>query len=134
MRVLILIAALLSLSVGPRAGEPQSLVLVGLKAVTGGPDGIAFDTPIESDVPEISGRSLGQVFRDASPLFSPIEGLPDALWNGQSCSGCHQWSREALCDQGMFYVQNSGSAARKEHPFGGAYKLALEGWAKGGCR
>jgi hypothetical protein len=69
-----------------------------------------------------------------SPLYSPIEGLPEELWKTQTCSSCHAWTREALCTQGKTYVTAADdSAVSKDHPFGGVFKRGLKGWAAADC-
>ena len=62
------------------------------------------------------------------------DGLDDAAWKGQTCSTCHQWTKEALCDQGKFYVKEGEARTQsKQHPLGGAFKLALFRWAQADC-
>jgi uncharacterized caspase-like protein len=95
---------------------------------------IRFDTPLISDTPAVHGKSIEMLIL-GSPLYSPIEGLPEALWKEAVCSDCHGWTKEALCDQGMVYtgIQQSKSLT-KEHPYGGAMKAALRTFAVEGCR
>ena len=72
---------------------------------------------------------------DLSPMFPPIEGLPESYWKEQTCSACHQWNRERLCDQGNTYLSlNMQRSLSKQHPFGGALKRTLKSWAAGGCQ
>lgn len=95
---------------------------------------VLFDRPLEHGVPEIVGKTLLQVTR-ASPLFPPIDGLPEAMWKGQSCSNCHSWTREALCEQASFYLgENASRSLQKRHPFGGSFKRNLRHWAANDCR
>lgn len=83
---------------------------------------------------QVRGKTIEQLVA-GSPQFPPIEGLPDELWKDQSCSNCHQWTPEALCDQAQTYVKRpaAGNVA-KQHPFGGGLKVNLRRWAMGGCQ
>ncbi len=96
---------------------------------------VFFDRPLEHGVPEIVGKTIMEV-ATSSPLFSPIDGLPEEMWKNQTCSNCHQWTRDDLCAQAKFYNNDGGTARalRKEHPFGGTFKRNLRVWADGGCR
>ena len=95
---------------------------------------VFFDQPLQHGVPEIVGRTIMQV-TEQSPLFPPIEGLPEAMWKSQTCSNCHQWTRDALCAQGSTYLKESGTRAlKKEHPFGGSFKRNLRSWARADCQ
>ncbi|MBB95318.1 MAG: peptidase C14, caspase catalytic subunit p20 [Rhodobacteraceae bacterium] len=95
---------------------------------------IAFGDPLVSDVSQLSGRSISQVIR-GSPVYPPIAGLPEAVWQNKSCSNCHQWTEAALCEQASRYlVAQAERSLDKPHPFGGAFKQALRDWASGGCR
>ena len=70
-----------------------------------------------------------------SPQFPPIDGLPEELWKDQTCSSCHQWTPETLCDQAQTYVKRPAAGnVTKEHPFGGGLKVNLRRWALGGCQ
>lgn len=81
----------------------------------------------------ILGKTIAELVR-GSPHFPPIEGLPEALWKDQTCSGCHQWTPEALCVQAQTYAANPSSASvEKSHPYGGDFKVNLRYWAEGGC-
>lgn len=94
---------------------------------------IAFDTPLVSQLPEINGRTIAELI-DGSPLFPPIEGIPDELWKGQACSNCHNWSRDALCTQATVYLGTSAQRSlKKEHPYGGEFKSAMRKWAENDC-
>ena len=94
---------------------------------------VLFDRPLERGAPEIVGRTIMEV-TELSPAFPPIEGLPDAMWKGQTCTNCHQWTRDALCTQAQTYLKESGTRAlAKEHPFGGSFKQNLRAWARGDC-
>lgn len=94
---------------------------------------ITYASPLVSDMADISGLTLEEAVA-RSPAFPPIEGLPESYWKGQSCSNCHQWTRESLCTQGNTYLSlNMQRSLGKQHPFGGALKQALKSWAAGGC-
>ncbi len=68
-------------------------------------------------------------------MFAPIEGIPEELWKDQTCSNCHEWTKEALCAQGTTYTQNNNvRALSKQHPFGGVFKQGLRDWATGKCK
>ncbi len=95
---------------------------------------VLFDQPLQRGVPEIVGRTIMQV-TERSPLFPPIEGLPESVWKDKTCSNCHQWTRDALCTQAQTYLKESGTrAVAKEHPFGGSFKQNLRAWARGDCQ
>lgn len=95
---------------------------------------IAFDTPLIVPGSVINGQSIAQLIT-GSPLFPPIDGIPETLWKGQQCSNCHKWTKEALCDQGKTYSGPTGpDALQKKHPYGGAFKAALKTYALEGCR
>ena len=94
---------------------------------------VTFQSPIAEGTPEIVGKSIEQLIL-TQPLYPPIEGLPDEAWLGKNCSNCHQWQKSALCDQGLFYVNEVPPVAEeKQHPLGGAFKLTLRRWAELGC-
>ncbi|MEY8830155.1 caspase domain-containing protein [Sedimentitalea sp. XS_ASV28] len=94
---------------------------------------ISFETALVSDLPEISGRSIAELIK-MSPLFPPVEGLPEEYWKQQTCSNCHQWTQERLCDQAGAYLSASMERSLdKKHPFGGAFKRHLRTWAEAGC-
>ncbi|MBE3640450.1 caspase family protein [Mangrovicoccus algicola] len=95
---------------------------------------VFFDRPMTEGAPEIVGRTIMEVTR-LHPLFPPIEGLPEAVWKTQTCSGCHAWTREALCTQAQVYLAEGATrAVAKDHPMGGSFKRNLRSWAAGGCR
>ena len=100
------------------------------------PEGLnlSFTTPLTAGDPAILGKSIAELV-EATPLFPPIEGLPESLWKDQKCTNCHQWTKEALCDQGKTYVSaNDEAALAKQHPFGGSFKRNVKSWAAGGCK
>jgi hypothetical protein len=95
---------------------------------------LTFTTPLTTGGEGVVGKSIEQLTQ-GSPLFPPLEGLPDSMWKGQTCSNCHSWTKSALCDQGTTYASQSGERALvKLHPYGGALKSNLRAWAKGGCK
>ncbi len=99
--------------------------------VTSGPS--AFTDPITEGEAHIVGKSLAELI-EGSPLYPPIEGLPDEVWKGKHCNDCHQWTQKDLCVQSTFYAENDESfISRKEHPYGDTFKLNLRLWAKAGC-
>jgi hypothetical protein len=98
------------------------------------PASVSFSEPLRDVAAEIDGRSIEELIR-GSPLYPPIDGLPEEMWKGQTCSNCHSWTRDALCDQARTYL--GASAARslqKPHPLGAEFKSVLGIWAAGDCR
>ncbi len=94
---------------------------------------ITFLSPLDAEVPEVKGQSIADLIA-SSPIFPPIEGLPDELWKDQNCSNCHEWTRERICTQAETYLSlNMQRSLDKAHPFGGALKRSLKAWAAGGC-
>lgn len=119
---------------GPGPEAPPPVVEAPAEPTPEIAGGVLFDVPLQSGVPEIVGRTLIEV-TELSPLFPPIEGLPEEMWKTQTCSNCHNWTRDDLCTQAQFYTgQNSSRALSKDHPFGGTFKQNLRRWAEGGCR
>ena len=95
---------------------------------------ITFESPLVSVLPELSGKTIAEMI-EATPLFAPIEGLPEEYWKGKNCSDCHQWNSERLCVQANVYLSlNMQRSLDKQHPFGGALKRNLKAWAAGGCQ
>jgi uncharacterized caspase-like protein len=95
---------------------------------------VSFDQPIRGGGPEVDGRRIEEIILGA-PLYAPIEGLPDAVWKDKTCSNCHEWSRQPLCDQGMFYVSTEAEMPLGPvHPLGGQFRRVLKAWAAGGCQ
>lgn len=95
---------------------------------------MTYTGPLGPGLAAISGLTLQELVT-RSPAFPPVEGLPDSIWKDQSCSGCHQWTRERLCTQANTYLSlNMQRSLGKQHPFGGAFKRALKSWAAGGCQ
>ncbi len=95
---------------------------------------VLFDQPLAQGPPPLLGLTITEIIALA-PAFPPIEGLPEAMWQDQPCSNCHEWNREALCEQGRFYRREAAvRSLEKQHPFGGAFKQNLWNWARGGCQ
>jgi hypothetical protein len=121
----------------PVAVETSALPApVPLPSTSGGtlPSSVSFSAPLQNVAAEIDGRSIEELIR-GSPLYAPIEGLPEELWKGQTCSNCHSWTREALCDQARTYLGASAERSlQKQHPLGAGFKSVLGIWASGDCR
>ena len=97
------------------------------------PNVVKFDLPLTAPGSVIDGIILSEI-TNLSPMFPPVEGLPDEFWKEQSCSNCHEWNQERLCDQANVYLTLSGQKSlEKPHPFGGILKRNLRQWATGGC-
>lgn len=121
----------------PAAAEPpeNEVALNRALVAQAGQDvlGLTFNSPFPTGGPPIQGLSIAEIV-ELSPLFAPIEGLPEALWKAETCSSCHAWTRAALCTQGKTYVTAADDrAVRKQHPFGGVFKQGLKGWAAADC-
>lgn len=115
------------------AAEDEATELASRSAGEIGSSPITFDEPLVHGSPEIVGQTIAGLMT-ASPLFPPIEGLPDEVWKDKSCSDCHRWERENLCEHGGRYLALSAQRSLgKEHPFGGSFKHTLRAWAAGGC-
>ncbi|WIY27809.1 caspase family protein [Parasedimentitalea psychrophila] len=126
-------------SADPLAGPDEGTVAVATAAPSplptqpeAGP--VTFASPLVSGLDPVSGKSLAELIT-GSPEFPPIEGLPESYWKDQTCSNCHQWNRERLCDQANAYLSlTMQRSLSKQHPFGGVMKRALKSWATGGCQ
>lgn len=95
---------------------------------------ITFETAIVSELPSVSGRSIAVLIK-MSPLYPPVEGLPEEYWKEKTCANCHQWTQERLCTQASAYMSmNMQRSLDKKHPFGGALKRHLKDWAGAGCK
>lgn len=114
-----------------KAEEPQQMALADQTRATAGP--VKFDLPMVAPGSVLDGVRLSNLF-DMSPEFPPIPDLPEQYWKNETCSACHQWTRERLCEQSNVYL-NLGAqpAMEKQHPFGGVLKRNLRQWAAGGC-
>lgn len=107
---------------------------VGNLLILPGEPSLVFDVPLKSGPHPVVGKSLKELAK-GQPMFSPIEGLDPKVWKGKSCSNCHQWDKVTLCDQGSVYARSEpGHMLRKQHPYGGPFKLALRNWSEGGCK
>ncbi|MCR9158087.1 MAG: caspase family protein [Rhodobacteraceae bacterium] len=97
------------------------------------PNVVKFDLPVVAPGSIIDGIILSEI-TTMSPMFPPVEGLPDEFWKEQSCANCHEWNQARLCDQANVYLTLSGQKSlEKPHPFGGVLKRNLRQWAAGGC-
>lgn len=95
--------------------------------------GMTFTTPFPKG-DQIAGQSIEQLIANASPLFTPIEGIPEEMWKGQHCANCHQWTQPALCDQAKIYVSGAAAIPDNAHPLGPDFRKGLREWAKAGCK
>lgn len=94
---------------------------------------ITFTTAFVEVAGNTDKKSL-QSLLETSPLFPPLEGLPEEYWKNDICSNCHNWSPADLCNQGKFYMEKTFEKANRiAHPYGGAFKQALVRWANDGC-
>ncbi|MFC4669180.1 caspase domain-containing protein [Seohaeicola nanhaiensis] len=119
--------------VGPGAGAMDKPLPEAPKEEIATPGIVTFETPLVSEQPEVNGKSIAELIT-GSPIFPPIEGLPESYWKGQHCSNCHEWTRERICTQANTYLSlNMQRSLTKAHPFGGALKRNLKAWAAGGC-
>lgn len=101
---------------------------------TAGDLAVTFSTPFPTTEPALAGRSI-ETLLAGTPMFSPIEGLPEELWKDQSCTNCHKWTRDNFCTQSRVYLEASAVAlVDGEHPFGPDFKMALRNWARNDCR
>ncbi|MEM6939578.1 MAG: caspase family protein [Pseudomonadota bacterium] len=118
----------------PAPAQEEEVVVASRAAPAPMGTELTYTMPFANIEEPLLGLSISEIVT-LSPLFPPIEGIPDELWKGQSCSNCHQWTKEALCTQGNTYVTASNdTAVRKPHPFGGGFKVNLRSWADGGCK
>ncbi len=118
-------------SAAPVAPAPVGPAPVATAEVPEGP--VTFDGPLTIGGEGVAGFSIAELAKK-TPLYPPIEGIPEELWKGQQCTNCHEWTREALCTQGGTYLAaNAERALGKPHPFGAGFKQALKAWAGGGC-
>jgi hypothetical protein len=94
---------------------------------------VTFSAPLTQGTPEIVGQSIEELIA-GSPLFPPIDGLPEELWETQSCTSCHDWQQDNLCTQANTYLTETGAENLvKPHPYGGSFKQNLAVWARDGC-
>ncbi|WP_439123265.1 caspase family protein [Marivita sp.] len=114
--------------------EETELAMVAEQERSTVPNVVKFDTPLVAPGSVIDGILLSEITA-LSPMFPPVEGLPDEYWKDQSCSNCHEWTQERLCDQSNVYLNLSGQKSlEKPHPFNGLLKRNLRQWAAGGCQ
>ncbi len=97
------------------------------------PIAVTFSAPLTEGDPEIVGKSIEELIV-GSPLFPPVEGLPESYWKEQDCSNCHEWEQANLCTQANTYLTDAGAEnLTKQHPYGGTFKQNLRVWAMAGC-
>lgn len=112
----------------------EDIAVAPAPAPTSAPESVTFTTALASELADISGRSISDLIK-MSPLYPPVEGLPEEYWKDKTCSNCHQWTQDRLCTQANSYLSlNMQRSLDKKHPFGGALKRNLKTWAAGGCR
>jgi hypothetical protein len=115
-----------------RAAKPAKTAKTAKSAEPAVSDVLRFDQPVPYGAHQVRGKTLKQLI-ERKPMFPPLEGLPKNLWE-KPCSSCHKWNAKLLCDQGKSYLPKAAEVFRHQHPYGGAYKLALMRWAKTGCQ
>jgi hypothetical protein len=95
---------------------------------------VAYDVPLVNAGSNLTGKRISEVLA-LSPIYPPIEGLPEQVWKGKHCTDCHKWDRRALCDQGKFFVDHQVEIPLGEiHPLGGYFRRVLKVWASQGCQ
>ena len=98
------------------------------------PTSVFYDVPLSVGDAAIVGKTIAEIVK-GSPLFPPVEGLPESYWKEEQCSNCHMWTQDDLCTQAQFYLTDAGlNNLKKQHPLGGTFKQNLKVWAEGGCR
>ena len=97
------------------------------------PDTVAFNAPLGVGDPELATLSIAEIIT-GTPLFPPVENLPEIYWKDKTCSNCHNWNQENLCAQAKTYLGDRKDALGKKHPLGGTFKQALSIWARDGCK
>ena len=98
------------------------------------PTAVFFGQPLATGARGIAGKSIAELIK-GSPLYPPVEGLPESYWKAEACTNCHQWSQANLCDQATYYTTDTGTGNQeKQHPYGGSFKQNLRVWAQGGCK
>lgn len=113
--------------VTPAAPEPKA---PEVPAISGR---VTFLGPISDPGGAADGRSLAELIK-GSPVYPPLEGLPEAVWKEKDCASCHAWDRDTLCTQAQTYMtRGAGGVERIEHPYGSGFKRALLNWASAGC-
>ncbi len=95
---------------------------------------VTFEAELTTGGEGVLGSTIAQLIL-GTPMFTPIEGIPDELWKDQNCSNCHEWNREALCTQGKTYLNASAERALgTQHPYGGGFKQNVRAWAANDCK
>ncbi|MFY0633980.1 MAG: hypothetical protein JXQ91_09205 [Vannielia sp.] len=96
---------------------------------------VRWGEPLVGGVEEIRGKTIEQVFTENTPLFPPLEGLPEEIWKEQTCTNCHEWTQERICEQATNYLNPEFiDNLTKPHPLGGTFKGNLKLWAEEGCQ
>lgn len=113
---------------------PQATTDAATPTAAAVPVDVRFMQPLTIGDPAIVGKTIAQIIK-SSPIFPPVEGLPEEYWKTKTCSNCHTWKQENLCEQAQVYIgENAARSLDKRHPFGGSFKSNLRAWAQGGCR
>jgi len=94
---------------------------------------VTFSAPLSEGSSDIVGKTLEDLIA-GTPLYPPVEGLPEEYWKTKECSSCHEWEQANLCTQANTYLSDAGAENLvKQHPYGGTFKLNLRNWAQAGC-
>ncbi|WP_089994131.1 hypothetical protein [Cognatiyoonia koreensis] len=113
------------------ANAPEQATVVEVAVADSVP--VTFSTPLTEGSADIVGMTLEKLI-DGTPLYPPVEGLPESYWKDQNCSNCHTWEQANLCTQANSYLTDAGAENLvKKHPYGGTFKMNLRNWAQGGC-
>ena len=119
-------AAATAVPAAPPTPAPAAPPLAGVN--------VTYTAKLTAGGPPVEGHSLADLIK-GSPLFPPIDGIPEEMWKGQHCSNCHAWTREALCTQAKTYLSSAGKRSLAiRHPYGGAFKQTIRTWAEQGCK
>lgn len=114
--------------------EAETATAPSPKVTDKAPTTVTFDQPFDLGLPGLENVTIADIVKQ-SPMFPPVEGLPEEYWKDKTCSNCHQWTKERLCEQSNVYLSlNMQRSLDKQHPFGGALKRNLKTWAAGGCK
>jgi hypothetical protein len=118
----------------PEPAQETELAMAVEQERSSVPNVVKFDLPLVAPGSIIDGILLSEITQ-LSPMFPPVEGLPEEYWKEVTCANCHEWNKERLCDQSNVYLNLSGqSNLEKPHPFNGDLKRNLRQWAAGGCQ
>lgn len=94
---------------------------------------VTFNDPLQGFGETLTGQSIRELLT-SSPMFAPVEGLPEEFWKGKVCNDCHEWTQEALCTQATHYTKDENvNRLNVQHPLGRSFKEALRAWSEGGC-